>query len=274
MVQSLVCPRGICGAGAGVTAAVVIAAVPVPAAGTIVLGIVSCVVAALTVCIPVAGAVDEDDGGQVRGPPGNATARVCGIIVLATAGVGIDGAGGGTGAIFAVGVTCAAAGEVVACAGDRADADDEVAAIAAAAVTASCFTAMLGGDGAGAAVDVVSGGTTIVDDGVGCTVATLTVATGGDGGGGGGEDELGSLLVVDVAVCCSTAFRLGDGLRGWSCCCCCDSRDVAAAFGDEAAVGGGLAERTVGSVLMGLFSGGECTVQASHCSGPGSSVIK
>lgn len=98
----------------------------------------------------------------------------------------------------------------------------------------------------------------------------LTGATGD--AGGGGEDELGSLFVVDVAVCCSTAFRLGDGLRGWSC--CWDSLEVAAAFGEDAAVGGGLADRTVGSVLMGLFRGGECTIQASHCSGPGSRVIK
>lgn len=91
------------------------------------------------------------------------------------------------------------------------------------------------------------------------------------GAGGVGEDELGSLFVVEVAVSCSTAFRLGEGLRGLS---CCDSRVVAAAFGEEAAVGGGLALLTVGSVLIGLLSGGDCTIQASHCSGPGSSVIK
>lgn len=93
-------------------------------------------------------------------------------------------------------------------------------------------------------------------------------------GCGGGDDELGSLFVVEVAVSCSTALRFGEGLRGVSCCCW-DSRVVAAAFGEEAAVGGGLADRTVGSVLMCLLSGADCTtIQASHCSGPGSRVIR
>lgn len=265
MVQSLVCPRGIC-TWAGVTTAVV-SVVTVPAAGTKVLGGIVGMAVAATGDGPVE--VEDDEAAGTKG-----TVRVCGLCGMIVLGTGVvcggGGAVGGTGAMLAVGVTC---GEVMACAGDKADADDEddAAAMAAAAAAAtglwsSALTTMLVG------VEVAIGETTIVDDGVGCTVATLTGAT-GDDGGGGGEDELGSLLVVDVAVCCSTAFRLGDGLRGWSCCCW-DSRDVAAAFGEDAAVGGGLADRTVGSVLMGRFSGGECTIQASHCSGPGSRVIR
>lgn len=110
-----------------------------------------------------------------------------------------------------------------------------------------------------------------VDEGVGWMVATVVGTKGAGVAGGGGDDELGSLFVVDVAVSCSTALRFGEGLRVAS---CGDSRVVAAAFGEEAAVGGGLADRTVGSVLIGLFSGVDCTIQASHCSGPGSRVIR
>lgn len=99
-----------------------------------------------------------------------------------------------------------------------------------------------------------------VEEGVGWMVATVDGADGADGTdnvGGGGDDELGSLLVVDVAVSSSTALRFGEGLRGLS---CCDSRVVAAAFGEDAAVGGGLADRTVGSGLLGLFSWVDCTI--------------
>lgn len=115
-----------------------------------------------------------------------------------------------------------------------------------------------------------------VDEGVGWMVAIVDGADGAVGtdkvGGGGGDDELGSMLVVDVAVSSSTALRFGEGLRGIS---CWGSRVVAAAFGEDAAVGGGLAERTtVGSGLIGLFSWVDCTIQASHCSGPGSNVIR
>lgn len=119
---------------------------------------------------------DDDDGGQA-GDGTKGTARVCalwGTIVLGR-GVAVvvevcGGWGVGTGAMFAVGVTC---GDGVAWAGDRADADDEeAAAMAAAAATAvaatdelwrSVLTAILGGVG----VEVASGDTTIVDDGVG-----------------------------------------------------------------------------------------------------------
>lgn len=96
-----------------------------------------------------------------------------------------------------------------------------------------------------------------VDEGVGWMVAIVDGADGADVGGGG-DDELGSLLVVDVAVSSSTALRFGDGLRGLS---CCDSRVVAAAFGEDAVVGGGLADlTTVGSGLLGLFSWVDCTI--------------
>lgn len=175
MVQSLVWPRGICGE-------VVTTVVP---AGTIVVGIVSVVgVEALSdgsipptadgaiwsgIVVAAAGPLDEDvddddDDDSAGGHVWKGTTCGCvlwGIIVLAT-GVGVTG-GGGTGAMFAVGVTWTA-GEM-AWAGDSADADDEAAAIAAATaavVTELCrsgLTARLG--------VVARGGTTIVDDGVG-----------------------------------------------------------------------------------------------------------
>lgn len=95
-----------------------------------------------------------------------------GMIVFGRGVVEVCG-GVGTGAMFAVGVTCG--GEGVACAGDRADADDEddaaAAAMAAAAATAAEFwrsvltAMMLGGGGVG--VELASGDTTIVEDGVG-----------------------------------------------------------------------------------------------------------
>lgn len=170
MVQSLVCPRGICTCtGAGVTTAVVIV-VTVPAAGTIVLG-------GIVGTCPVRAAEEDDDGGQA-GDGTKGTARVCVLWGMIVFGRGVTvvvevcaGCGVGTGAMFAVGVTC---GEGVAWAGDRADADeDEAAAMAAAAATAaavtadepwrSVLTAMLGGVG----VEVASGDTTIVDEGVG-----------------------------------------------------------------------------------------------------------
>lgn len=160
MVQSLVWPRGICTCctGAGVTTAVVIV-VTVPAAGTSVLG-----------GIVGTSPADDDDAGQT-GDGTKGTARVCVLCGMIVFGRGVveDCAGGGvgTGAMFAVGVTC---GDGVAWAGDRADADeDDAAAMAAAACTAaaeawrSVLTAMLVGVG----VEVASGDTTIVDVGVG-----------------------------------------------------------------------------------------------------------
>lgn len=177
MVQSLVCPRGICTCtGAGVTTAVVIV-VTVPAAGTIVLGgiVGTCPARADD---EDADNDDDDDGQAGDGTKG--TARVCVLWGMIVFGRGVTvvvvvevcgGCGVGTGAMFAVGVTC---GEGVAWAGDRADADeDEAAAMAAAAATAaavtadelwrSVLTAMPGRVG----VEVASGDTTIVDEGVG-----------------------------------------------------------------------------------------------------------
>uniref|UniRef100_A0A182TFM1 Uncharacterized protein n=1 Tax=Anopheles melas TaxID=34690 RepID=A0A182TFM1_9DIPT len=91
-----------------------------------------------------------------------------------------------------------------------------------------------------------------------------------------------SLLLLLLA----TARRFGEGLRrcvslslagslpGRSSCPPALDRPVADAFGEEAAVGGGLAAAAArGSVLIDRFNGNECSEQSSHCSGPGSSVI-
>lgn len=114
MVHSLVCPRGICGAGGvgtasagagadavGVTTSVVLAAAT---AGTMVVGIVSGVEALIAgMAAGLAGLMEgeieeEEDAGK-----GTANVwLVCGMIVL--------GGGVGTGAMFAVGVPWIAAG--------------------------------------------------------------------------------------------------------------------------------------------------------------------